>query len=254
MRAMSLLSILKKLAVRGGAVESSAQRPPGNGQTARHVESIFTQIHDNNGWNGKESVSGTGSDLTQTRRIVELLPRLFAKYGVRTMLDIPCGDFFWLSKVDLRGVNYTGADIVEELVLKNKQHETADRTFAKLNLLSDRLPTVDLVFVRDCLVHFSFADIFEALRTMTSSGSTYLLTTTFLRRDVNADIATGDWRPLNLRRAPFNLPCPLEILEEGCTEFKGMFADKALGLWHLADIDAACFPRSTAHRPKSRVA
>ena len=42
---------------------------------------------------------------------------------------------------------------------------------------------------------------------------------------------TGDWRPLNLERPPFNLPAPALLLNEGCTEGGDTFADKSLGLW-----------------------
>jgi hypothetical protein len=50
---------------------------------------------------------------------------------------------------------------------------------------------------------------------------------------VNADIEDGDWRMLNLERAPFNLPPPTDVLLEQCLENDGAYADKALGLWQL---------------------
>ena len=46
----------------------------------------------------------------------------------------------------------------------------------------------------------------------------------------------GDWRPLNLERAPFGFPPPREVLREGCTEQGGTFADKSLGLWSVNDL------------------
>lgn len=47
---------------------------------------------------------------------------------------------------------------------------------------------------------------------------------------------TGDWRPLNLERPPFNFPPPAELLAEGCTEAEGRFLDKSLGLWAIKDL------------------
>ena len=35
------------------------------------------------------------------------------------MLDIPCGDFYWMKEVDLKDIEYIGADIVDELIKKN---------------------------------------------------------------------------------------------------------------------------------------
>ena len=47
---------------------------------------------------------------------------------------------------------------------------------------------------------------------------------------------TGDWRVLDLEREPFHLPPPARILNEGCTEGGGAFADKSLALWRVADL------------------
>jgi hypothetical protein len=49
---------------------------------------------------------------------------------------------------------------------------------------------------------------------------------------------TGDWRPINLERAPFNWPAPVELIVEECTESGGVFADKSLGLWRIDALPA----------------
>ena len=66
--------------------------------------------------------------------------------------------------------------------------------------------------------------------------SEYILTTTFTRRIVNHDIATRQWRVLNIELFPFTLPRPLRIIHEGCTENDAAYIDKALGLWKIDDI------------------
>jgi len=108
--------------------------------------------------------------------------------------------------------------------------------FRKLDLIRDRLPKVDLILCRDCLVHLCFADIVRALDNICDSRSGFLLTTTFTERRENHDIATGQWRFLNLEAAPFTLPRPLKVINEGCTEGEGVWGDKSLGLWRIADI------------------
>src|SRR4051794_25090217 len=80
------------------------------------VEEIFTDIFRRNGWQGTVSNSGGGSDLVQTRRIIADLPLLIDQFRVRSILDIPCGDFFWMRHTDLRGAEYIGGDIVSELI------------------------------------------------------------------------------------------------------------------------------------------
>jgi hypothetical protein len=194
----------------------------------------FGHIARTNLWGGA-SRSGLGSELAATATLREMLPPFLARYGIRTLLDAPCGDFGWLSMVNL-GVAYTGADIVPALVAENERRyggPASGRRFLTLDLTHDPLPRADLVLCRDCLVHLSFANVSRALANIRASGATYLLTTTFLEHHVNADIEDGDWRMLNLERAPFNLPPPTDVLLEQCLENDGAYADKALGLWQL---------------------
>src|SRR5208283_4999775 len=99
------------------------------------------------------------------------------------------------------------------------KYATQKVSFRYINLLSDQMPTVDLVLCRDCLVHFSFLDIFTAIENIIRSGSKYLMTTTYYnigRR--NVDILTGEWRPINLQLPPFNFPIPIALIDEQCTE------------------------------------
>lgn len=212
----------------------------GRRRSTLSAEEIFTDIYRSNAWNGTFSVSGPSGELSQTARIIAALPALFRGHGVRSVLDIPCGDFYWMRHVDLTGVRYLGADIVAELVARNAgAYERPHLRFKQLDLLGDPLPRVDLVLCRDALVHFSLADARRALENIGASGSALLLTTTFLARKRNRNTATGGWRPLNLERAPFRLPPPTLVLEEGCTLDEGKYADKALGLWRIGDVKAA---------------
>lgn len=203
----------------------------------RPAEDVFTRIFAGNKWQGAESVSGKGSDLTQTRIVARELPRILRDFRVMSVLDVPCGDFHWMRHVQLGDVDYTGGDIVADLIRKNsEQYARPGIHFRRLDLLNGGLPRTDLIFCRDCLVHFSYRNIFSAFKSVCDSDSTYLLTTTFPERRSNHDIATGQWRALNLQLAPFNLPAPVRLLNEGCTEDGGRFADKSLALWRVADL------------------
>ena len=203
----------------------------------QNPEAVFTGIYRRNGWRGDDSVSGTGSDLLQTRTVSAELPALFEEFGVHSMLDIPCGDFHWMRLVDRRGVDYIGADIVREIAERNnREFAGAHVRFQQLDLIRGPLPKADLLFCRDCLVHLSFTDIFSSLRSACASGAEYLLTTTFPGQTSNRDISTGEWRRINLQLAPFGFPQPLKTVNEHCTEGDGEYADKSLGLWRMNDI------------------
>jgi SAM-dependent methyltransferase len=204
------------------------------------MRQVFSHIHRHNAWKNAESVSGPGSTLTNTAAIRRQLPALFEAFSVRSLLDIPCGDFVWMKEIAGCVEHYIGADIVEALIRANTarygEPEYAHARFVTLNLADDALPAVDVIFCRDCLVHFSFHDIDRALANIKRSGSRYLLTTTFPARQTNADITTGQWRPINLQAAPFNLPEPLRLISEEYTGSRGHYPDKSLGLWEIAAI------------------
>ncbi|RZN20759.1 hypothetical protein CWO90_33965 [Bradyrhizobium sp. Leo121] len=85
-------------------------------------------------------------------------------------------------------------------------------------------------------MHFSFAQINRAIDNIKRSGSKWLLTTTFPGIRQNRDIEDGDWRPLNLRSAPFLFPSPDTTINEGCTEASGDYSDKSLALWRIDSL------------------
>lgn len=196
----------------------------------------FDKIYEDNGFIGTESRSGEGSSLFQTRIIREELPRLLNDLGVRHFLDVPCGDWNWMCHVDLGDIHYTGGDIVQTIIDRNNEiHGNERRKFAYLNIITGPLPKADLIFCRDCLVHLNFADGLAALEQFRKSGAKWLLTTTFTNRVGNEDLYEGSvWRPLNLEKAPYNLPKAERYINEGCTEGDNMYGDKCLALWLLA--------------------
>ena len=212
------------------------QRKSAGNEKARPASLDFDKIYENNGFLGTESVSGEGSSLFQTRIIREELPKLLADLGVRHFLDVPCGDWNWMRYVDLAGINYTGGDIVQAIVDRNNEaYGNENRNFECLNIITGPLPKADLIFCRDCLVHLNYADSLAALGQFRKSGATWLLTTTFTGLDSNDDLFEGSvWRPLNLEKAPYNLPNAERYINEGCTEGNNLYGDKCLALWRLS--------------------
>ena len=197
----------------------------------------FRAAYHENLWRGRETPSGAGSSLAQTKAIARALPGLCQRYRVTSLLDVPCGSFHWMATVDLPGVRYTGGDIVPEVVAEAaRRYATQDRQFRVLDLTQSPLPPADLLLCRDCLVHLSYAHIVSAVANIRRSDIDYVLTTTFTAENEFRDVVTGDWRPINLEMRPFSFPPPLELMLEQCTEQNGAFADKSLGLWRVRDL------------------
>jgi hypothetical protein len=201
----------------------------------KSLDEIFNFIYQNKKWGAKESISGNGSSLEQTATISRELPKILHKYGIQSMLDLPCGDFHWMQHVDLQGINYIGADIVEKIVDNNNLlYQATNRRFLKADIIKDELPKVDLILCRDFFVHFSDDLIFKSIENLRNQGFKYLLTASFIKKKSNQDIKIGDWRPLNVEIAPFNWKI-VDYINENCTEGGIDFSDKCLVLVKLTN-------------------
>lgn len=191
---------------------------------------VFTRIYKNNAWGSAESLSGPGSTLKSTWNIRQQLPGLLKKWKIKKMLDLPCGDFNWMSRVDLSETDYLGADIVPEIIASNKL-KYPEKKFIVLDIIHDQLPAADLLLCKDCFIHLQNTDVIKALENIKRSGIHYLLASTY-PVDFNKIILTGHFRPINLQRPPFNLPEPLELIED----FADDGTERYLGLWDLHEL------------------
>lgn len=198
---------------------------------------IFARYARENKRGAAESLSGKGSNLASTETLRGLLPVLLRDLGATSLIDVPCGDFYWMQHVDLTGIRYLGGDIVPDLIsANNSRHRRDNLSFQVIDLIEGPVPTTDVVFVRDCLVHMSNAHVASALRNICDSKSTWLLTTTFPESGQNSDISTGKWRAIDLTKPPFSLPAPDRLIAEGQAHPKGQAPDKMLGLWNLQKL------------------
>jgi hypothetical protein len=203
----------------------------------RRRRRIFDEIYRANTWGDPESFSGPGSGVARASLFRPAFEALLREFQVRTLLDAPCGDFNWLGTFDLSLDHYIGVDIVPALIARNNaRHDSKRRRFLVADIVNDRLPCADLILCRDGIVHFSDAEVFATLRNFKRTGSRWLLANTFIEHDNHPDIVTGAWRPLNLERAPFHLPPPVQTIDEQCFGLGGQYRDKRLALWCLASL------------------
>ena len=179
----------------------------------------FEHIYKNRLWTDKESISGTGSTLDFTKSIRQHLPRIFEIFKISSVLDAPCGDFNWMQHVlkECNGIDYTGGDIVGALIQENNKKYAANNIlFVTLDITKDILPEADLIIVRDCLFHLSYADISLFLKNLSMSNIKYILTTGHIGVE-NTDIVSGSYRDINLFTEPFGWSEKFlyEVEEEG---------------------------------------
>jgi len=173
-------------------------------------ESVFTSIWRNNYWGDAESLSGPGSTLIQTEELRKKAPIMFEEFEIKSVFDAPCGDLNWMQDIlEHTNLKYVGGDIVNDIVeqnIANYKKENVD--FLQFDITSDSFPDADVWLCRAVLYHLSNADILAALERFTESNIKYILTTNRITNSehINKDIATGDYRDLNLMLPPFNFP------------------------------------------------
>ena len=199
----------------------------------------FSIIYNSGYWKGfnKGSLSGTGSSSESTNNIRKYLQKFINANQIKSLLDIPCGDFYWLSKLNLSNIQYIGADIVDEIILDNQNnHTNKNLTFINLDIINGELPMVDLIFVRDCFVHLKNEQIIKALKNIINSNSKFLATTTFVNTKNYLYSSNADrWRPINMCQEPFNLPKPLELLND-TPLLASNDQDKYIGVWKISNL------------------
>jgi len=179
-----------------------------------------------------ESVAGYGSSLWNTHEIIEKLPEILSKYKIKSMLDIPCSDVYWMSKINMDHIHYIGADLIDEQISENKK-TYPNKDFRVINMIVDPIPIVDLIFCRDCFVHMTFKNIKSSLNKFCTSKSKYLFAGTCPELKINRD--SHDllgWRPLNLEIQPFNFSTPIEIFSEQTDKNP----EKCMGMWELSVV------------------
>ncbi|MDI1262909.1 MAG: hypothetical protein PS018_06595 [bacterium] len=200
----------------------------------------FARYYDTNYWADPESRSGPGSrqDSPHVRHALEVLAAVTERYAIRTIADIPCGDFNWID-AHLRAwpeVEYSGFDIVPRLIERNRR-VFPGRRFARFDIVLGVPPPCDLIFCKDLINHLEDHEIVQAIAHMRQSGSRYLLATNnfgYLNRPLTRDRYHHS-RHVDLTTAPFHYPPPI-------------WHDHYLGLWPL--VDMAQGPASVPAAPR----
>lgn len=147
--------------------------------TARYgrmpLQQIFEDIYSGKKWGGsdREFDSGSGSVDAVASPYVDAIARYVADRGVRSIVDLGCGDFrVGRAIVAATGVRYTGVDIARPLIEHLRATAAnASVDFQCLNLVDDPLPAGDLYLVRQVLQHLSNQQIAAILKKLQAADT-----------------------------------------------------------------------------------
>jgi len=179
------------------------------------------------------SRSGHGSTEQSTRLLRRELIKFVRREAIVSLFDAPCGDYFWMKLVEFpEEFTYIGGDIAESVVEELKTRSPGHtHKFIVFDLTRDQFPDCDAWLCKDCFQHLSFGDIAAVLRNFGESSIQWALISNHPGAP-NYNIATGDFRYVDLTRSPFNLPPPRLVLRDSPIdkEPRGIFA------WRREDI------------------
>ncbi len=190
---------------------------------------VFDSIYRTNAWNGEESRSGPGSGSIATRAVARAIVDLVLELDIRTVLDIGCGDGYWMP--DLPG--YLGCDLSAEAIERARRHHPGRQYMVGIPSLS-----ADLVIVRDAIQHLPLrrgAHLLE--HSIMAARPGWLLASTYVG-GFNEDIEAGGCYSPDLEAVPFAMPPPDRLIFDGYAYHETdepRDARKHLGLWRIED-------------------
>lgn len=184
-----------------------------------NTKSKFTAIYDNHTWLG-QSKSGPGSDATRTVVFRSYLEEFIRDKGIRSVVDLGCGDWSYSRLVNWGGASYTGVDVVESVIERNLTlYGSETVSFRCLNAATAELPSADLLIAKEVLQHLPNADVQAILSKVGAYKYAIFVNdiTHHLRGgwkqmwqwksicSTNTDIEPGGYRLLRLTEPPFSL-------------------------------------------------
>lgn len=168
---------------------------------------VFSDVYERDLWNGGSGPGSAPENTVEYRRFLQEFLDGF-DYPVK-VVDLGCGDWRIGELMDWSGVDYVGVDVVPEVIEANRRRDTPDNvSFVCLDALVDDLPEGDVLVVKDVLQHWPNADVVRLLDAAEERFTFTVVTNDVSSKShpakVNSDIALGDWRPIDIERAPFD--------------------------------------------------
>ncbi|MDP1612368.1 MAG: class I SAM-dependent methyltransferase [Sulfuritalea sp.] len=142
------------------------------------TQDVFARIYSENLWGGSPGTfcSGSGSEPEMVNPYCDMVKQFVVERGVRTILDIGCGDFRVGRYLQVAGVSYVGIDIVPALIERNRKLFGSESIrFLCLDAIEEPLPQADLVLVRQVFQHLSNRQISQILEKL--RGYQYIMVT-----------------------------------------------------------------------------
>jgi len=165
---------------------------------------VFDKIYASDTW-GFGSGHGSLPSVTITYR--NLLEQFIKINDIKSVVDYGCGDWQFSRLVDWNNVEYTGIDIASNVIQDNlKKYSANNVKFIETPADSNDVPPADLLIIKDVLQHLSDDEVKLFIKNILPRFKFALITNcTEPLSDLNRAISSGEFRPLDISKSPFNL-------------------------------------------------
>ena len=166
------------------------------------MPSMFDEIYAKNLWG---IGSGGGADPTNLGPYLIYLQKFLSDNNIKTIIDVGCGDWQHMSKIDLTNINYIGVDCVSSVINNNLAKYTKDNIkFILGNFVDMDLPSADLLICKDVFQHLPNNIILQFLPQLAKFKHCLIINDT----GGNNRLITGvdkNYAGLDCQAPPFNL-------------------------------------------------
>lgn len=169
------------------------------------MKNIFTDIYMSKKWQDNYGTeSGPGSSIECSKPYLDFLKEFCYTHGVKSILDLGCGDFNLMKHFDFTNIDYIGIDIVDHIIVQNQHLYTESNIKFKSESLINYSNDIsaDLILCKDLLQHLSKTSIFHILNI---KNYKYALYTNDYAEVNNSDVEDGNYSPIDLSKEPYNV-------------------------------------------------
>jgi SAM-dependent methyltransferase len=136
-------------------------RLEGAGQRSRSSQDVFTQIYREKRW---PRVAAPDDHESAVIAYSQCVSHFIRSQGIRTVVDLGCGNFSAARRIAALPIHYMGVDVVAPLIEANRRRFPADNVlFRCLDIVTDPLPKGELCLLREVFQHLSNAQILAIL-------------------------------------------------------------------------------------------
>jgi hypothetical protein len=175
--------------------------------SSESIGAPFRQIYASDLWT---LGSGPGSLPVVNRPFIAFLETFIRENRIANIVDFGCGDWQYMSHVDLGGANYLGLDVVNQILVENTQrYGRPNVRFAPTPADLSNLPKGDLIIFKDVLVHLPNDYVAKVLGEARRKYR-FLIAVNNVSSEpdaYNSDIKFGGFRPVDIALSPFSIPC-----------------------------------------------